>query len=129
MMAKKFMYVCVGLMALAVTFHVGAMYGRADTHVDHETSGIIAYTALNDISYVLLDNGEVWMWDRYSGWMLLQETTLPVPISQVKFWSAYSLITYDNELWAWGFNYGAPPTGPTPTSPTTWGKIKVEFQE
>ena len=31
-MAKKFMYVCLGILALTVAFHVGARYGQASSY-------------------------------------------------------------------------------------------------
>ena len=40
-MAKKFMYVCIGIMALAVTFHIGAEYGKASI-ADLSADGVVA---------------------------------------------------------------------------------------
>jgi hypothetical protein len=55
-MAKTFMYVCVGILALVAAFHLGARYGEAQTWVDHASGGIVAFHP----SMVLLENGEVW---------------------------------------------------------------------
>ena len=57
-MAKRFMYVCFGILALVVAFHLGAQYGSASI-VDHSTTGIVAACYANG-HYVLLDSGEVW---------------------------------------------------------------------
>ena len=64
-MAKKFMFVCLGLLALAVTFHLGAQYGQAG-YVDHSTTGIVsAYGNYPDqYTHVLVDNGQIWSYDR-----------------------------------------------------------------
>jgi hypothetical protein len=130
-MAKKFMYVCFGILALAVAFHLGARYGNASI-VDHSTTGIVAVSG-ND---VLLDNGEVWR--NHAGttnplWSHLIEYDLPVPVSQVKFWDRpICFYTTDNEIWYYDngewHNYGAP-GGVMSTQSTTWGEIKAEFGE
>ena len=57
-MAKKFMFACIGIMALAVAFHIGAEYGKASI-VDHSTSGVVALLTGSG-KQVLLDNGELW---------------------------------------------------------------------
>lgn len=133
-MAKKFMYVCIGIMALAVTFHIGAEYGKASI-VDHSMTGIVAEGFHPSFGYcVLLDNSEVWRALSTSpGWGHLTEYDLPIPVTQVKFWPAPThFYTVDNEFWykegsEW-VNYGAPPGG-VATQPTTWGKIKAEWGE
>jgi hypothetical protein len=129
-MAKKFMFVCVGILALTVAFLLGAQFGRAE-YVDHSTSGIVAEIS----GRVLLDNGEVWNYDDSQfRWFLVR--TLPVPISTIKFWSLERFVTDANEVWrlnpgepeTW-FNEGSPPGGgPTPTQPSTWGSIKAQFK-
>ena len=52
-MAKKFMYVCIGVLALAGALHLGAHSGSAG-YVDHSRTGVVAYFR----GTVLLDNGE-----------------------------------------------------------------------
>ena len=127
-MAKKFMYVCIGIMALAVTFHIGAEYGKASI-VDHSATGIIA----QQDHWVLLDNGETWgCSDETQEWSLA-ECQLPVPVSDIKFWQAHRIVTNENDFWrcisggTW-VNYGSPP-GLVSTQPSTWGKIKGEWGE
>jgi hypothetical protein len=128
-MAKKFMFVCIGIMALAVTFHIGAEYGKASI-VDHGATGIIAASGLD----VLLDNGEVWHFYGTYGknWGPTYDYNPPVPVSEIKFWADYrTLYTYANEVWFYDnewVNYG-PPGGSALTHPTTWGKIKAEWGE
>jgi hypothetical protein len=51
-MAKKFMYVCLGMLALVLAFHLGAQYGQAE-YVDHSTTGVIGA----ELSY----NGDSWL--------------------------------------------------------------------
>jgi hypothetical protein len=127
-MAKKFMYVCFGILALAAAFHLGARYGGA-SYVDQSASGIIALEA----DKMLLDNGEVWEfhYSPFPQWTDRSEYTPPVPLSDIKFWSATFLVTAANEVWyrhdgSW-HNGGSPP-GLVATQPTTWGEIKAEFK-
>ncbi len=126
-MARKFMYVCLGVLALAGAFHLGARYGSASV-VDHGMTGIVA----QQDHWVLLDNGETWgCSDETQEWSLY-DCQLPVPLSEVKFWQAHRIVTNDNVFWrcdsgTW-VNLGTPP-GLVPTQPTTWGEIKAEFGE
>ena len=128
MMAKKFMYVCIGIMALAVTFHIGAEYGIAK-YVDHSTEGIVASYREN-YDYYLLENGEVWMFD--NGWQHESQFDPPVPVNQIKFWGRWEFVTLDNDLIY--LDYGTwrnagPPPGVAATEPSTWGKIKAQWGE
>lgn len=131
-MAKKFMYICIGIMALAVTFHIGAEYGKASI-VDHTMSGVVAAAKGGGSSYgLLLDSGEVWYYNILTDtWT--QDASVPVTLSEIKFWHSAWFVTYSDEIWQRSdgvySRIGAPPTGPTPTQPTTWGKIKAEWGE
>jgi hypothetical protein len=140
-MAKKFMFVCVGILALTVAFLLGAQFGRAE-YVDHAAYGIVAGSAGESddgsgeygCATVLLDNGEVWSLDG-SGWQRSSPpAALPVPISQIKFWTRTGIITTSNEVWWLDYegvwrNAGSPPIGPTATQPATWGSIKAQFKD
>ncbi|MFC1799452.1 hypothetical protein ACFL2Z_00865 [Candidatus Eisenbacteria bacterium] len=128
-MAKKFMFVCFGILALVIAFHLGAQYGQAG-YVDHTATGIISF----DGYYVLLDDGTVWCTPPSGGWSQEHsEFTPPVPISQIKFWQRWACISTNDEYWEYvgpgWVNHGSPPIGPTSTQPTTWSKIKAEFGE
>jgi hypothetical protein len=132
-MVKKFMYVCLGILALAVAFHLGARCGCASI-VDHSTTGIIAHSS----SFVLLESGEIWRCEDspFGTWTQYVECTPPVPVSQVKFWDPFHIVTQSDEVW-WYFesgehsgwnSFGTPPGG-VATQPTTWSRIKAEFGE
>ena len=124
-MAKKFMYVCLGILALAGAYHLGAQYGRASI-VDHTMTGVIAH---NDLG-VLLDNGEVWYSPSAGTWTLRTDLALPVPLAEVKFWQLGHLITNANELWVFTgseWQYRGSPPGVSATQTSTWGEIKAEF--
>ena len=131
-MAKKFMYVCFGILALAAVFHLGAQYGAASI-VDHGSTGIVAVSGSGQM---LLDNGEVWFFhDGGPSWEHRSQYDLPVPISQVKFWwGEREFATVQNDVWYWDdssldwVNFGTPP-GYASARSTTWGQIKAEFGE
>jgi hypothetical protein len=132
-MAKKFMFVCIGILALTVAFLLGAQFGRAG-YVDHSASGIIAtgFYGSEESPRVLTSNGEVWIWNGQLRVWAQMGTTLPVPVSEVGFWetgryTAY-IVTKSGEVWVGGQNVGSPPGG-VATEPSTWGGIKAQFNK
>jgi hypothetical protein len=139
-MAKKFMFACIGILALTVAFLLGAQFGRAG-YVDHSTTGIVAtaqpYSNIPEFPWVLLDNGEVWRWNWQNGTWYRADLAPPppppppVPVSEIKFFGYPWLVTTTNEFWIGGstgwLNHGTPPTG-TPVQPSTWGSIKAQFK-
>jgi len=133
-MAKKFMCLCLGILALAATFHLGARYGSASI-VDHSTTGIVADGFHSMYGYcVLLDNGEFWRAEISDspGCIHLSVYDLPMPATQVKFWPAPThFYTLDSDLWVYntgGWQYYGSPPG-IGIQPTTWGQIKAECGE
>ncbi len=131
-MAKKFMFACMGVLALTVAFHLGAQYGKADTIVDHTATGIVAFESQLGPS-VLIASGEVWFCDD-SGWRRESNLEPPVPVSQIRFWAPGAFVSTSDELWAYDWvanswnNCGSPP-GVVATQTSTWGQIKAEFKE
>jgi hypothetical protein len=136
-MAKKFMFVCFGILALTVAFLLGAQYGRAE-YVDH-SGRVVAYLGgYSGYWQILLDNGEMWGYERHSGaWTPVSGGvfTCPVPISQIKFvMGEEAAISLSDDLWyydsgsqSW-HNAGFPPGG-VATQPSTWGQIKAQFKD
>jgi hypothetical protein len=130
-MPKKFMYVCFGISALVVAFHLGARYGNASI-VDHSMTGIVACEKQSETMYhVLLDTGEGYSVSYPSGY---GDAPMPYPVqpADIKCWYQQAFVTTLNEFWiqfnnAW-YNYGPPP-GYVSTQSTTWGEIKAEFGE
>ena len=100
-MAKKFMYVCLGVLMLAAAFHLGAQYGQAG-YVDQSTQGIVATSdhIASEGFYVLLEDGQVWQYyaSTTREWGPSIAYNLPVPVSEVKFWAVpWLFYTVDNE--------------------------------
>jgi hypothetical protein len=130
-MAKKFMFVCVGILALTIAFLLGAQFGQAE-YVDPAATGIVAVTQYGSglvSNSFLLDNGEIWRW--WDGWVRTNIAPLPVPLSDIKFFGNTWIVTQANEVWVgsstgWT-NVGSPGSG-TATQPSTWGSIKAQFK-
>jgi len=133
-MAKRFMFVCFGILALALAFHLGAQYGHAE-YVDPSATGLVAVANTVSGPRALDENGTWWRWaGSYHVWDPVQGTLLPVPPSEVKFIVDESMfIAVNNDTWCregdsypW-VNYG-PPSGMTAAQPSTWGSIKAQFK-
>jgi hypothetical protein len=132
-MAKKFMYVCLGILALVTAFHIGAQYGAATIMHPSET-GILACSKHYTAAWaVLLDSGDAYAFETSTRqWEQIAST--PIPLSEIKFWASHYVISNDNELWVYypgtdeWYNAGTPGGGMA-THPTTWSRIKAEFGE
>jgi hypothetical protein len=140
-MAKKFMYVCLGMLALVAAFHLGAQYGQAG-YVDHSGGEIIALldTQMHDYPKVLLANGEIWAYEfDLEAWVFSPEEhwpSCPVPTSQIKFIDDHDVqwfISTSDELWYHNWDVGwvnaGSPSGGIATQSTTWSEIKARFGE
>ena len=100
-MAKRFMFVCLGLLALAVAYHLGAT--KAESGAGSPFVSLGAWTSSSGGTAVLL--------------ALTEDGTL--------YWASPSHWPWDGWL-DWQV-WGQIPTGPTATQSTTWGHIKAEL--
>ena len=118
--AKKFFYVCAGLLMLAVAYHLGALNAGAQSsqfrvlHPDGviETGGQV---------YAL---GEL-------GWVV-PSSLPPVPATSIVAGHG-PYITVDGTAWRLDAYTGEwrsypLPGGPTPTRPSTFGSIKAKYR-
>ena len=77
-MAKKFMYVCIGVLALMVAYHLGAASATSQP-----TGQAMLFTGGWDLRlYVMTDTGEIWHlpgrgsdWDYWATWPGTPPTT------------------------------------------------------
>jgi hypothetical protein len=98
-MAKKFMFVCVGILALAVAYHLGAAKAESNTG-----------SAFVSLCY-----------DAYDGYLLaLTEDGC--------IYATYQAAPWPTQFPDWYF-WGQIPTGATATQPSTWGQIKAQFKD
>jgi hypothetical protein len=130
----KLLYLTVGLLIGIVVMQWTMPTGRAADAI--AGSGAIAIESamvLDEYGQVL----EIVVDHTGTGWFPASERTnyppLPVPVSQVKLWSAGVLVTEDNSAWRvdsishqW-VNCGPWPGGAVPTSPTAWGGVKGKY--
>ena len=129
---KQLLYGSLAILALALAFHLGAESAKSG-YVDHSSVGVVAVSPDGN-PYVLDENGVVWLIDVPSGWRDdISAPSLPVPVSQVKFWTPNMFITYDNHAWRtaddeW-VDMGAWPGGAVATEKRSWGRIKADFKE
>jgi hypothetical protein len=136
-MARKFFYVAMGILALAVVFHLGAITSEGPDpaladHVDHLGTGIVALKG----SHALDEYGQVWQWA--GGWTRAPDRDPPVPVNEVKLWESDYLITTSDEGFTWSsvsgwVSYGQWPGAGTRVSDeravkTTWSEVKAEFK-
>lgn len=141
--AKGFFYVSLGILALAVAFHLGARSAGA-SYVPFNEQGIIAIVDVYGWGHcdVLLDNGELWEISNGDPWRVNTHQTLPLPLpaSDIKFLGPGIVVSRStNEVWLNGsapspwVSHGAPP--PLATSVpsrgqserSTWGRVKAEM--
>jgi hypothetical protein len=134
-MAKRFFYVCLGLLCLISAYQLGA--GAARGEWNGSASGKII-GGLHDIWYDT--GGEAWQVTT-AGWTRAAEWNLPVPAAEVKFFSSVGpgvlLITVDDIAWlrhpglgldVW-ISVGPFPGDPVPAYSDSWAKIKSRYCE
>lgn len=105
-MAKRFMYVCLGILALAVAYHLGA--AKAESYSGSPFVSLHSYNAGSGSSpwalYAVTEDGTIYVTTGSGG---------------VAPWDPFP---------AWQY-WGQIPTGGTATQSSTWGQIKATFKE
>jgi hypothetical protein len=126
MLAKRFLYVCLGLLCLLATFEIGATAASGQT-AGFRVIGVNFVVAGETVYHLDTLNLPV-------GWHALPEGSLdlpPVPASSlVSYNSGTTAITDQGE--GWGKVNGSwadlgPVPGISPIHPTTWGQLKVKY--
>lgn len=136
-MAKRFMYVSVGVLCLVVAYQVGARDARADWGNFGQISGVTPGSSTQQDFLFVSSAGEAWMRE-YAGWIRRADLDLPVPASDVKFLEgmgqgdSYVLVTNDDSIWVWFSGEWEPsdplPGGPVSLDEQSWGKTKAGFR-
>jgi hypothetical protein len=102
-MAKRFMFVCLGLLALAVAYHLGA--AKAESYTGSPFVSLMSWNGSQGGTVYLLaltEDGTVYWANGQGGW----PEYLSFPQWQV---------------------WGQIPTGATATQSSTWGQIKAQL--
>ena len=101
-----------------------------------DSGGIIAVTG--DGWWMLDEYGRAWTFQLVDGvttcWLHISEFDSPIPVSQIKFWGRWTIVTTDNNfLIKTGVNYwhncGPWPGGAVQTKPETWGGVKSRYDD
>ncbi len=95
---KTVMYASIAITCLVAAFHLGSMTAES-SYVDFSAQGLIGHHQGNGQFWVLDEDGICWHYDWTVGWT--QSYALPVPVSDIKFFTRQSIITFSNEAWIW----------------------------
>jgi len=133
MAAKRFFYVSAGVLCLSVSAFLTQLQpnkvnatGVDPVHNVIATAGEYAINSAGEI-YNYLEGG--------TGWYKIGD--LPFPASQLHFATKsgvdFRLIDKSGNYWRYAspnsVNHGPVPGGTVPTSESTWGKIKSDFDK
>ena len=126
-MAKRFFYVCLGLLAIVLSYHVGARDARGQGTF-FRLIGINA-AIVGNTAYLLDITNPTYGWKQmpYSGADLP-----PVPVASLVSFESDIAITDSGEGWirnadAW-VSLGFLPGSPQPTRQATWGAVKARYR-
>ena len=125
-MAKRFMYVSIGVMCLVAAYQLGVERARAEWNAS--APGQIVGGA-DDRWYT--SAGECW-YARPGGWTREATLDLPIPANEVKFFDTVTLISTSDVAWTWGgaswTEIGPFPGGPVSQEARSWGSTKGRFR-
>ncbi len=98
MLAKRFFFVSLGILALMIAYHWGA--ARTEAQPGGEIVQVVTYPygGTNEV-FLILSNGDVWHRRNFA------------PSEQTHY--------------PWNFGGNVFSGGPTPTKSTSWGEVKV----
>jgi hypothetical protein len=129
-MARNFLYVSLGILALTLSYQIGAEQASADWNAS-ALGQIVGLSAGNGSQpRIFLRNGE----SRYVNppFGLVRDVEwadLPVPSEEIKIFGEGLLVTHDDSVWM----FGLPPDGgwafvgqiegPISSTSNSWGKI------
>ena len=121
MFAKRFFFVCAGLLCLAITYHLGARNAGA-----HEPSFMDCASFGDGYSPVAVVDRQLF----YSDGRRIGD---PVPgTSPVVACGANGVVLANGEAWRWGgsgwYLMGTFPGGPVPTKVETIGRLKARYR-
>jgi hypothetical protein len=128
-MARRFFYISLGVLALAIAWNLGAMNARADW--DPGGSGCIAGLHWR---YVYDYLGRCWHVSESGAWNPEPGLDIPVPAAQVKFFEDMVLVTTTDQVWhhvstGWELADPFPGCGGTALEKSSWGGIKKQFRK
>lgn len=132
-MARKFFYVCAGLLCLMLAYHLGARNATAQAGTGWFISGVGSGSA-----YVTTASGDVWRYVPGIGWLndlgnifgaesggrsIVSLIPGEVVTSTGEVWFSSGGVPYGQWI-----NAGVPPLGPTSAQQETWGALKGRYR-
>ena len=137
-MAKRFFYICTGLLCLVIAYQIGAEGARAEW--DGNAPGYVLGGAFAEggpwIGFTSV--GEAWSITPAAGWIRRADMDLPVAASEIKFLDSngelFILITTADDAWesadnglGW-FQIDSFPGGPITIENESWGETKARWR-
>ena len=131
MLAKRFFYVCAGILCLALAYHLGAVSATAQSGASVEGASIESFQ-LNAFPRATACVNRLWRWMEENG--APRVNLVPVPgTERIVATDPYGSVMLENGDWlqfdgsSWvlvGNLVGAP----TPASQGTWGSLKTRYR-
>ena len=126
MHAKRFFYVCAGILCLALAYHFGARSATAQAS-GYDCAGV------NGSAAAAVINRELWHIEAL-GSRLQRLQGGPVPgTARVVACGINGVVLENGEAWrnfgGWEFLGTFPFSGPTPSTQETWGGVKARYRQ
>jgi hypothetical protein len=125
MVAKRFFFICAGILCLAFAYHLGARSASGEAY----PTGPVECVGYSEHTAAAVINHELW---RAEAGALDGTGTIPSASRAVA--CGYDGVVLENgEAWKWnGVSWGLqgtfPFSGPTPATQETWGSLKARYR-
>jgi hypothetical protein len=131
--AKSFFYVSLGILALAVAFHLGATSAKGQAGAGPQVAGV---TGSGVVSAAIVDAaGYIWatagLNNPVFGPIAPPSSTRIIAIGAGEYGAHIFIVNEGGEFWEWTgsswlLQHSFPSGPPTAAERTTWGRIKAE---
>ena len=129
MNAKRFFYVCAGILLLAIAYSVNSTRVGAQA-----MSHVFAVADYQGAGYILRSDGQVF---HFTGTGVTPETHFPsppMPLSQIRHWHERGVVTHSGDVWIWEDTNGWQLVGTVPppdigTESKTWSGVKQGYRK
>lgn len=128
---KRFMMFSISIFCLSLSLLIGFHFGASTAKADFGTSGTVVGFSQTS---ALTASGEVWLPQTDGTFQRIADRDPPVPVSQIKFYEHNYIVTISDDVWIYlnsidgWINLGVP-GDVTNIEPTTWGQLKVKYEE